>query len=156
MPCDRTIQIAVVAANDWIRTNCGHTEAVMRFLMLSLMNSKASGWLIESISRNSGRIVCNNFMLKDPNLLRKHCQYAHRTGRPIIENVDKIPETIEVDRYVSSRSTDQELIINYKTVLNHLSKDGIQKETLCLGATPINTKKHDGSNYHLRSLCQTE
>ncbi|GFT29251.1 histone-lysine N-methyltransferase SETMAR [Trichonephila clavipes] len=32
---------------------------------------------------------------------------APRTGRPVVENVDKITEIIEVDRHVSSRSTTQ-------------------------------------------------
>ncbi|GFT33983.1 histone-lysine N-methyltransferase SETMAR [Trichonephila clavipes] len=44
---------------------------------------------------------------------------APRTGRPIVENVNKIT-VIEVDRHVSSRSIVQELKIEHKTVLNHL------------------------------------
>ncbi|GFU34587.1 histone-lysine N-methyltransferase SETMAR [Trichonephila clavipes] len=40
---------------------------------------------------------------------------APRTGRPIVENVNKITEIIEVDRLVSSRSIAQELTIDYKT-----------------------------------------
>ncbi|GFY35903.1 histone-lysine N-methyltransferase SETMAR [Trichonephila clavipes] len=55
---------------------------------------------------------------------------APRTGRPNIENVDKITEIIEVDRHVSSRSIAQELKINYKTVLNHLRKVGFKKKLL--------------------------
>ncbi|GFS54346.1 histone-lysine N-methyltransferase SETMAR [Trichonephila clavipes] len=80
---------------------------------------------------------------------------APRTGRPTFENVDKIIKIIEVDRHVSSRSITQELKIDHKTVLNHLRKVGFKKK-LDLSATPINTKKHDGSNSHLRSLHQTE
>ncbi|CAK9811656.1 Histone-lysine N-methyltransferase SETMAR [Anthophora quadrimaculata] len=57
---------------------------------------------------------------------------APRTGRPVVENVDKITEIIEVDRHQS----------------------WIPKEARCLGATPINTKKHDESNFHLRSIGQ--
>ncbi|GFY00733.1 histone-lysine N-methyltransferase SETMAR [Trichonephila clavipes] len=38
-------------------------------------------------------------------------------GRPVVENVDKITEIIEVDRHVSGRSITQELKINHKTVL---------------------------------------
>ncbi|GFU69718.1 histone-lysine N-methyltransferase SETMAR [Trichonephila clavipes] len=45
---------------------------------------------------------------------------APRTGRPIVENVDKITEIIEVDRRVSSRGIAQELKIDHKTVLSHL------------------------------------
>ncbi|GFV70518.1 histone-lysine N-methyltransferase SETMAR [Trichonephila clavipes] len=37
------------------------------------------------------------------------------TGRPIVKNVDKITEKIEVDRLVSSRSIAQELNIYHKT-----------------------------------------
>ncbi|GFY29896.1 histone-lysine N-methyltransferase SETMAR [Trichonephila clavipes] len=47
---------------------------------------------------------------------------------PIIENVDKITEIIEVDRHVSSRSIAQELKIDHKTVLSHLSKIGFKKK----------------------------
>ncbi|GFU22990.1 histone-lysine N-methyltransferase SETMAR [Trichonephila clavipes] len=47
---------------------------------------------------------------------------------PVIENVDKITEIIEVDRHVSSRSIAQELKIDLKTVLSHLSKVGFKKK----------------------------
>ncbi|GFW37371.1 histone-lysine N-methyltransferase SETMAR [Trichonephila clavipes] len=47
-----------------------------------------------------------------------------RTGQPDIKYVDKITEIIEVDRHVSSRSITQELKIDHKTVLSHLSKAG--------------------------------
>ncbi|GFW62601.1 histone-lysine N-methyltransferase SETMAR [Trichonephila clavipes] len=53
---------------------------------------------------------------------------APRTGRPVVENVDKITEIIEVDRHVSSRSITQELKINHKTVLSHLRKVGFKKK----------------------------
>ncbi|GFU35799.1 histone-lysine N-methyltransferase SETMAR [Trichonephila clavipes] len=53
---------------------------------------------------------------------------APRTGRPVIENVAKITEIIEVDRHVSSRSIPQELKIDYKTLLNHLRKIGLKKK----------------------------
>ncbi|GFY15242.1 histone-lysine N-methyltransferase SETMAR [Trichonephila clavipes] len=39
---------------------------------------------------------------------------APRTGRPILENVDKITEIIEVDQHVSNRTIAQELKIDYK------------------------------------------
>ncbi|GFW09025.1 histone-lysine N-methyltransferase SETMAR [Trichonephila clavipes] len=52
---------------------------------------------------------------------------ALRTGRPVVENEDKIIEITEVDRNVSSRST-QELKIDHKTVLNHLRKVEFKKE----------------------------
>ncbi|GFX22695.1 histone-lysine N-methyltransferase SETMAR [Trichonephila clavipes] len=53
---------------------------------------------------------------------------AHRTGRPVVENVDKITEVIEVDRHVSSRTIAQELKKDHKTVLNHLRKVGLKKK----------------------------
>ncbi|GFV97222.1 uncharacterized protein TNCV_161911 [Trichonephila clavipes] len=49
-------------------------------------------------------------------------------GRPVVKNVDKITEIIEVDRHVSSRSITQELKIDHKTVLNHLLKVGFKKK----------------------------
>ncbi|GFU12947.1 histone-lysine N-methyltransferase SETMAR [Trichonephila clavipes] len=38
------------------------------------------------------------------------------TGRPVVENVNKITEIIKVDRHFSSHSIAQELKINHKTV----------------------------------------
>ncbi|GFW62288.1 histone-lysine N-methyltransferase SETMAR [Trichonephila clavipes] len=46
----------------------------------------------------------------------------------VIENVDKISEIIEIYRHVSSRSNAQELKIDHKTVLSHLSKVGFKKK----------------------------
>ncbi|GFX99416.1 histone-lysine N-methyltransferase SETMAR [Trichonephila clavipes] len=51
-----------------------------------------------------------------------------RTGRPVIENVNKITEIIEVDRHVSCRRIAQELKIVRKTVLSHLNKVGSKKK----------------------------
>ncbi|GFU22182.1 histone-lysine N-methyltransferase SETMAR [Trichonephila clavipes] len=53
---------------------------------------------------------------------------APRTSRPVVENVDKITEIIEVYQHVSSRSIDKELKIDRKTVLSHLSKVGFKKK----------------------------
>ncbi|GFT00060.1 histone-lysine N-methyltransferase SETMAR [Trichonephila clavipes] len=53
---------------------------------------------------------------------------APRTGRPVVENVDKITEIIEIDRRVSSRSITQELKIYHKTALSHLRKIGFKKK----------------------------
>ncbi|GFY34223.1 histone-lysine N-methyltransferase SETMAR [Trichonephila clavipes] len=55
-------------------------------------------------------------------------KYAPRTGRPIVENVDKITKIIEVDRHVSSRSVAQELKKDHQTVLNHLRKVEFKKK----------------------------
>ncbi|GFU79961.1 histone-lysine N-methyltransferase SETMAR [Trichonephila clavipes] len=51
-----------------------------------------------------------------------------RTGGPVVENVDKSPEIIEVDRHVSSRSIAQELKIDHKAVLSHLRKVVFKKK----------------------------
>ncbi|GFX46174.1 histone-lysine N-methyltransferase SETMAR [Trichonephila clavipes] len=53
---------------------------------------------------------------------------APRTGRPIVENVDKIPEIIQVNQHVSNRGITQVLKIDHKTVLNHLRKVGFKKK----------------------------
>ncbi|GFW22258.1 histone-lysine N-methyltransferase SETMAR [Trichonephila clavipes] len=53
---------------------------------------------------------------------------APQKGKPIVENVDKITEIIEVDRHVSSRSISQELNIDHKTVLSHLCKVRLKKK----------------------------
>ncbi|GFY03134.1 hypothetical protein TNCV_981391 [Trichonephila clavipes] len=45
---------------------------------------------------------------------------APHTGKPVVKNVGKIKEIIEVDQHVSSRSITQELKIDHKIVLNHL------------------------------------
>ncbi|GFT19889.1 histone-lysine N-methyltransferase SETMAR [Trichonephila clavipes] len=81
---------------------------------------------------------------------------APRTDRPIVENVDKITEIIEVDRHVSSHIITQELKIDHKTALSYLRKVGLKKKTPCFGVTKFNTKKHDASNFHLRNLGQME
>ncbi|GFY24697.1 histone-lysine N-methyltransferase SETMAR [Trichonephila clavipes] len=60
------------------------------------------------------RFRSGNFYVKD----------APHTDKPVIENVDKITEIIEVDRHISSRSIGQELKIDRKTVLNHLLRVG--------------------------------
>ncbi|GFV20336.1 histone-lysine N-methyltransferase SETMAR [Trichonephila clavipes] len=61
---------------------------------------------------------------------------APRTGRPVVENVCKITEIINVDRYASSRSIAQELKIDHKTVLKHLREAGFKKKLdvcVCVG-----------------------
>ncbi|GFW91053.1 histone-lysine N-methyltransferase SETMAR [Trichonephila clavipes] len=50
------------------------------------------------------------------------------TGRPVVKNVDKIPKTIGVIRHLSSRSINQELKIDHKTVLKLLLKVGFKKK----------------------------
>ncbi|GFV47209.1 hypothetical protein TNCV_514081 [Trichonephila clavipes] len=51
---------------------------------------------------------------------------ARRTDRPVVDNVDKITEIIEIDRQVCSRSIAQELKMDHKTVLSHLRKVGFK------------------------------
>ncbi|GFU58631.1 histone-lysine N-methyltransferase SETMAR [Trichonephila clavipes] len=53
---------------------------------------------------------------------------APHTSKPVVENVDKITEIIQVDRHVSSRSITQELKIDHKIVLNNLCKVGFKKK----------------------------
>ncbi|GFV52720.1 histone-lysine N-methyltransferase SETMAR [Trichonephila clavipes] len=50
------------------------------------------------------------------------------TDRPVVKNVDKITEKIEVDWHVNSLSFAQELKMDHKTVLNHLRKVGFKKK----------------------------
>ena len=64
------------------------------------------------------RFRSGNFDVKD----------APRSGRPIVENVDKIMEIVESDRHVSTVSIAQELNIAQKTVWNHLNKAGYKKK----------------------------
>ncbi|QQP53934.1 Putative DD34D transposase, partial [Caligus rogercresseyi] len=47
---------------------------------------------------------------------------------PIVENIDKIMEIVESDRYVSTVSIAEELTIAQKTVWNHLNKAGYKKK----------------------------
>ncbi|GFW60795.1 histone-lysine N-methyltransferase SETMAR [Trichonephila clavipes] len=63
---------------------------------------------------------------------------APRTDRPVVENIDKIREIIEVDRHLSSRSITQKLKIDHKTVLNHLRKVGFKKNLDVHQLTPKN------------------
>ncbi|GFV37063.1 histone-lysine N-methyltransferase SETMAR [Trichonephila clavipes] len=53
---------------------------------------------------------------------------ASRKGRPVVKNVNKITEIIEIDRHVSSRRIAQELKIEHKTVLSHFHKVGFKKK----------------------------
>ncbi|GFV63335.1 histone-lysine N-methyltransferase SETMAR [Trichonephila clavipes] len=53
---------------------------------------------------------------------------ALRTGRPVVENVEKITEIIDVCWHVSSRNITRELKIDYKTVLNHLCEVVFKKK----------------------------
>ncbi|GFV48337.1 histone-lysine N-methyltransferase SETMAR [Trichonephila clavipes] len=53
---------------------------------------------------------------------------APRIGRPIVENVDKTTEIIEVDWPVRSRSIAQELKIDHKTVLSYLRRVRFKKK----------------------------
>ena len=53
---------------------------------------------------------------------------APRSGRPVVENCDKIAELIERVRYSSSRSIGQELGMSHQTVINHLKKIGFKQK----------------------------
>ncbi|QQP57101.1 Histone-lysine N-methyltransferase SETMAR, partial [Caligus rogercresseyi] len=71
------------------------------------------------------RFRSGNFDVKD----------TPRSGRPIVENIDKIMEMIESDRHVSTVSIAKELNIEQKTVWNHLNKAGYKKKLDVWGAT---------------------
>ena len=64
------------------------------------------------------RFRAGNFDVKD----------VPRTGRPSVENVDKIMDIVASDRHVSTVSIAQELNIAQKTVWNHLHKAGYTKK----------------------------
>ncbi|GFV06144.1 histone-lysine N-methyltransferase SETMAR [Trichonephila clavipes] len=53
---------------------------------------------------------------------------APRTGRHVVENVNKIKKIIEDDWHVSSHIIAQELKIDHKTVLKYLCKVGFKKK----------------------------
>ncbi|GFT86832.1 histone-lysine N-methyltransferase SETMAR [Trichonephila clavipes] len=53
---------------------------------------------------------------------------APRTGRSVVESIDKITEIIKIEWHVSSRSIAQGLKIDRKTVLSHLIKVGFKKK----------------------------
>ncbi|GFV49136.1 histone-lysine N-methyltransferase SETMAR [Trichonephila clavipes] len=54
--------------------------------------------------------------------------HLFRSGMPVIENVDKTTEIIEVDQHISSLGIAQELKIGHRTVSNHLHKAGFKKK----------------------------
>ncbi|GFT42255.1 uncharacterized protein TNCV_1785921 [Trichonephila clavipes] len=62
----------------------------------------------------------DNLILSMPRRCIFDVENAPRTGKPVVKNVDKITDIIEVDRHVSSCSISQELKIDYKTVLSYL------------------------------------
>ncbi|GFV66979.1 histone-lysine N-methyltransferase SETMAR [Trichonephila clavipes] len=85
------------------------------------------------VNKEKIRYVLQFFLDKDENAsqvakIGNGVYDAPRTGRPVVENVEKISEIIEVDRHVSSRSIAQELKIGHETVLNHLRKVGFKKK----------------------------
>ncbi|XP_016946474.1 histone-lysine N-methyltransferase SETMAR [Drosophila biarmipes] len=53
---------------------------------------------------------------------------APRSGRPVVENCDKIAELVERHRQSSSRSIARELGMSHQTVINHLKKLGATKK----------------------------
>ncbi|GFY17136.1 histone-lysine N-methyltransferase SETMAR [Trichonephila clavipes] len=65
---------------------------------------------------------------------------ASRTGRSVVENVDKITKIIEVDRHVSNRRITQELNIDHNTVLNYFRKVGFKKKLHVWGSHQLTPK----------------
>ncbi|GFT82548.1 histone-lysine N-methyltransferase SETMAR [Trichonephila clavipes] len=80
---------------------------------------------------------------------------ASRTGRLVVKNINKITEIIDVVRHDNSRSIAQELNIGHKTV-EHLLKVEFKKKLDVWVSHQLTRKKQDGSNFHLRSLCEME
>ncbi|QQP54383.1 Histone-lysine N-methyltransferase SETMAR [Caligus rogercresseyi] len=69
---------------------------------------------------------------------------APSSGRPIVENIDKIIEIVESDRHVSTVSITQELNIAQKTVWNHLNKAGYKtKLDVWIELSSANHNKND-------------
>ncbi|GFU37624.1 histone-lysine N-methyltransferase SETMAR [Trichonephila clavipes] len=94
-------------------------------------NSPTPALLNESPFERVFDNACNTADLIPDRQIGKVCRRrfdAPRTGRPGVENVDKITEIIEVDRHVSHRSIIQELKIDHKTVFSYLSKVGFKKK----------------------------
>ncbi|GFV93754.1 histone-lysine N-methyltransferase SETMAR [Trichonephila clavipes] len=59
---------------------------------------------------------------------------------PVVENVNRITEIIEVDCHFISRSIAQELKIDHKTVLNHLLQVGFKKKLYAWGPHQLTPK----------------
>ncbi|GFU54563.1 protein GVQW3 [Trichonephila clavipes] len=77
-----------------------------------------------------------------------------RTGRPVVENVDKITEIIEVDRLVRSRSIAQGLRIDLKIVLSHLRKVEFKKKLHVRAPHQLTPKNMMGRIYICEALAK--
>ncbi|GFW69301.1 histone-lysine N-methyltransferase SETMAR [Trichonephila clavipes] len=80
------------------------------------------------VNKEKIRYISQFFFDKGKNANTFDVKDAHRTGRPVVEDVSKFTEVVEVDRHVNSPSITQELKIDYKTVLNHLRKIAFKKK----------------------------
>ncbi|GFR08944.1 histone-lysine N-methyltransferase SETMAR [Trichonephila clavata] len=78
--------------------------------------------------------------------------WFHRfcSGKPVAENIDKIPEMIKVDQHFSSYSISKELKLDHKAILNYLNKAGFKKKLDYWVPHQLRQKTQDGSNFHLR------
>ncbi|EGI61981.1 Histone-lysine N-methyltransferase SETMAR, partial [Acromyrmex echinatior] len=92
------------------------------------------------------RFRSGNFDVKD----------ASHSGRPIVENIDKIIEIVESDRHVSTVSIVQELNIAQKTVWNHLNKARYKKKLDVWVPHKLTQKKPHGPNFHLQIAAESQ
>ena len=92
------------------------------------------------------RFRSDNFHIKD----------APRSGRPIVENGDKIMEIVESNHHVSIVSIAQELNIVQKTIWNHLNKAGYKKKLNVWTPHELTQKKPHGANFHLRIAAESQ
>ena len=78
---------------------------------------------------------------------------APRPGRLVVKNNDKITEIIEIDWHINSRNLAQKRINQDrpKNSFKPFAQNWISKESWCLGATVINTKKN---MINLISICE--
>ncbi|GFV48013.1 histone-lysine N-methyltransferase SETMAR [Trichonephila clavipes] len=105
------------------------------FYLFSKVKTALKETQLQSLEEVKAKMVYF-LMTVTPNELQ-HCfessgifdvKYAPHTGSPVVENVDKIIEIIEVDRHVRSPSITQGQKIDHKKVLSYLRKVGFKKK----------------------------
>ncbi|GFT83519.1 hypothetical protein TNCV_5061361 [Trichonephila clavipes] len=78
---------------------------------------------------------------------------APRTSRPVVENIDKITEIIEINRHISNRSIAQEVHNDHKRVLSHLRKKlDSKRNSISSNGGQIRTNGQEGSTVYLVGL----
>ncbi|GFU88468.1 putative DD34D transposase [Trichonephila clavipes] len=129
-----------------------------------LSATKTSASLIEAVSEDrvklcghnkSVRFLNEEGVCKQGKAMRQHPKGGQfpQTG-PVVENVGKITEIIEIDRKVSSRSITQELKINHETVLNYFRKAGFKKKLDVWKAHQLTPKNMMGRIFTCEALAK--